>query len=223
MHLAISPLSYYLYAMPLFKEWNIGATGRGAIWKIEEDEEFFLVQTGMARPDIKSEKRRIEHLAGRYLLNFVEEEFPIHHIAKDEHDKPRLPDDRFRFSISHSWPYVAVAVDTDEDAGIDIQTWHPRIETIKDKFLSTEEQDTMCHKPEYYTLAWCAKEAAYKWNGRRGVDFKEHLPIASFSTNLDINIYIKSNKVPQMIFTKNFITPDFACSYVDNVLDWAIY
>lgn len=27
------------------------------------------------------------------------------------------------------------------------------------------------------TAAWSAKEAAYKWNGRRGVDFIEHLPI----------------------------------------------
>lgn len=208
--------------MPLLSEWDIGATGRGAIWKIEEPESFFTAHTGLT-PDIKNEKRRIEHMAARYLLTHVEAEFPIHSIRKDQHDKPRIPENEFHFSISHSWPYIAVAVDTEEEAGIDIQTWHPRIENIKDKFLSPDEQETMCHDPKYYTLAWCAKEAVYKWNGRRGIDFKEHLPITYFSTSQEINIYIKLNKIPQMVFTKNFITPDFACSYVDAVREWAIY
>lgn len=209
--------------MPLLKEWNIGTDGRGAIWKIEEEEAFFADHTRMLLPDIKNDKRRIEHIAGRYLLQHVEAEFPIHSIGKDEHDKPRIPNDEFHFSISHSWPYVAVAVDPVYEAGIDIQTWHPRIGQIAGKFLSAEEQETMCHDNRYYTLAWCAKEAVYKWNGRRGIDFKEHLPITYFSTALEINIYIKLNKIPQMIFTKNLIMPDFACSYVDGVQDWAIY
>jgi len=216
-------LQHYLYTMPLLKEWNIGATGRGAIWKIEEPESFFLERTGMQLPEIKAEKRRVERMAGRFLLMQVEAEFPIHTITKDEHDKPRIPENAFHFSISHSWPYVAVAVDTDSEAGIDIQTWTPQIERIKDKFLSPAEQEDLCHDLKYYTLGWCAKEAVYKWMGRRGIDFKQHMPIAYFSTSLDINIYIQQNKISQMVFTKNFITADFACSYVDNAIDWAIY
>lgn len=208
--------------MPLLKEWNIGDYGRGAIWKVEEDEAFFAGKTGIVS-DIKNDKRRIEYLAGRYLLQFVEAEFPLHAINKDEHDKPRIPENQFHFSISHSWPYIAVAVDPVDEAGIDIQTWHPRITDIKDKYLSADEQETMCQDPKYFLLAWCAKEAVYKWHGRRGIDFKIQLPIAYFSTSLDINIYVHLSEMPEMVFTKNFIEDDFACSYVEGAQPWAIY
>ena len=81
----------------------------------------------------------------------------------------------------------------------------------------------LVHDIQYFTLAWCAKESAYKWHGKDGVEFIEELPIVYFSRNLDINIYFQLNKMPQMIFIKSFMTDDFACTYVDNVQDWAIY
>ena len=208
--------------MPLLQEWNIGDFGKAAIWKVEEPESFFAEHTGIIS-DISHEKRRIEHLAGRFLLKHVEAEFPLAAISKDEHDKPRLPENEFFFSISHSWPYIAVVVDPVNEAGIDIQTWHAKIERIKDKYLSTDEQDMLLYDPKYYTIAWCAKEAAYKWNGKRGIEFIEQLPILYFSKDLDMNIYFKANKIPQMIFMKSFINTDFACSYVEKAQDWEIY
>src|ERR1035437_1747349 len=108
--------------MPLYKEWNVGDDGVAAIWKIEEPESFFKERTGL-ESGIKNEKRRIEYLAGRFLLKHLEEEFPLHTIQKDEHDKPRIDNNHFFFSISHSWPYIAVVVDPLSEAGIDIQTW----------------------------------------------------------------------------------------------------
>jgi len=211
--------------MPLIKEWNIGAHGLAAIWKVEEDEAFFREQTGLA-PDIKNERRRIEHLAGRYLLKHLEEDFPLHAIAKDEHDKPRIDRDEYFFSISHSWPYIAAVIDPLAEAGIDIQTWHPRIGDIKHKFLSADEQGLFNDETELLTLAWTAKEAVYKWNGKRGVDFIEHLPIEQFynvKDKYEMVIYFKLKKMPQMVFVENLITTDFACSYVYKAQDWAIY
>ena len=208
--------------MPLLKEWTIGDHGKAAIWKVEEPEVFFTEHTGI-QSDINNERRRMEHLAGRFLLKHIEAEFPLASIRKDEHDKPRLPDNEFFFSISHSWPYIAVVVDPVNEAGIDIQTWHPKIERIRHKYLSGDEQEMLLHDPKYFTLAWCAKEAAYKWHGRRGIEFIEQLPILYFSRDLDMNIYFKVKKMPQMIFMKSFINIDFACSYVENVQDWEIY
>jgi phosphopantetheinyl transferase len=211
--------------MPLFKEWETGTYGRAAIWKIEEPEEFFMEHTGV-QTDLKNERRRIEHLAGRFLLKYLEAEFPLHGIAKDEHDKPRLAGDEFFFSISHSWPYVAAIVDVREEAGIDIQTWHPRVADIKHKYLSEEEQELLKDDDRFLTLAWSAKEAAYKWNGRRAVDFIKHLPIETVrerGDHYDIVIYSKANIVPKMIFIENIITIDFTCSYVMGAQDWAIY
>ncbi len=211
--------------MPLLKEWNIGNHGRGVIWKIEEPEAFFREQVSV-ETDISNERRRTEHLAGRFLLKFLDAEFPLHQIVKDEHDKPRLPDEFYFFSISHSWPYVAAVIDPIEEAGIDIQTYHPNIGNIQHKYLSAEEQLLFDNDPKLLTLAWSAKEAVYKWNGKRGVDFIGHLPIDVFDNNTpkkNIIIYFKSKKMPKMVLVENVITDEFTCTYVSHAQDWAIY
>jgi len=208
--------------MPLYKEWETGEDGRAAIWKMDEPESYFIEQTGLTST-IKNDKRRIEHLAGRFLLQHLVPGFPLHEIEKDEHEKPRIKDNAHYFSISHSWPYVAVQIDPDNDAGIDIQTWHPGIENIKHKYLSDEEQQMLRNDPRLFTLAWCAKEAVYKWNGRRGIEFIEELPIVHLGKDNDINIFLKTKKIPQMIYLESIINADFACAYVDRAQDWAIY
>ena len=162
--------------MPLYKEWKSDEYSLSAIWKIEEPESFFVERTGMAS-DIKNDKRRIERLAGRFLLRHLKEDFPLFNIHPDEHDKPRVDDNFYYFSISHSWPYVAAMVSPDVEAGVDIQVWHPNIERIQHKFLSEEELLFTQNNSKLTTLAWCAKEAAYKWQGRRGVEFLDHLII----------------------------------------------
>ena len=211
--------------MSLYKEWKVGDHGLAAIWKVEEPESFFMERTGMVS-DLKLEKRRIEFLAGRFLLKHLEADFPLHDIRKDEHDKPRLENNAYFFSISHSWPYIAAVIDPYDEAGIDIQTWHPRIADIQHKFLSPEEQILFQNDPKLMTLAWSAKEAVYKWNGKRGVDFIEHLPIEVFhniSPNYHMTIYFKSKIMPRMVSIENLINTDFTCSYVTNSQDWAIY
>ncbi len=209
--------------MPLFKEWTINNNALAAIWKIEESEEFFSSNTGI-ESNIKNEKRRVEHLAGRYLLKHLVEDFPLMSIGKDEHDKPRIEDNEYYFSISHSWPYVAAMIDPHNEAGIDIQTWHHNIGRIQDKFLSEAEQK-LFHNEQLITLAWCAKEAAYKWNGKRGVDFIEHLPIEYFDNNpenYEMTIFFKLSELPQVIQLNGLIHSDFACSFVINSQVWVI-
>ncbi len=202
--------------MPLFKAWNIGSHGLAAIWQVAEDEAFFVAGTGL-QPDIRNDKRRIEHLAGRYLLRQLQHDFPVHRIVKDMHDKPRLETGDFYFSVSHSWPYIAAVIDPHSETGIDIQTYHPRIAAIQHKYLSAAEQLFFGGDPQLLTLAWCAKESVYKWNGKRGVDFIQHLPISSFAAAADeylLTINCGANETQQEVSTRNFITPDFACSYI---------
>jgi phosphopantetheinyl transferase len=211
--------------MPLYKEWKIGDHGLAAIWKIEEPESFFKDHTGI-ESHIKNEKRRTEHLAGRFLLKHLEKDFPLLHISKDEHDKPRVTDNLFYFSISHSWPYVAAVINTHNEAGIDIQTWHKDIRKIQYKFLSPAEQQMFGDDQKLITLAWSSKEAAYKWNGKRGVDFIEHLPIDFFNSKdnfFEMTIFFKSSIKPQIIQLESMLHEDFACSYVINAQDWIIY
>lgn len=211
--------------MPLFREWTTDNDGLAAIWKIEEHENFFIEKTGISS-DIKNEKRRLEHIAARFLLKHLEADFPLMGIQKDEYNKPRVDGDAFYFSISHSWPYVAVIISKDEEVGIDIETWHPRIHDIQSKFLSTEEQEMCEDNRELITMAWSAKEASYKWAGRIGIDFKEHLPLTYFNKkddNYNITIFYKATSPPQMISLKGFIYEDFCCVYVIAAQPWAIY
>lgn len=173
----------------LYQEWEPKPHALAAIWHIEEEEAFFGDKTGLIS-QIKHPRKRLEHLCGRFLLQHLRQDFPLHHIAPDEHDKPRLPENRFYFSISHSYPYVAALISEQEECGIDIQVWKDSMEGVAHMFLSDEEQQ-LCRPgaaqglpaaqdpadARLLTLAWCAKEAAYKWNGRRGADFIGQLPI----------------------------------------------
>lgn len=61
--------------MPLFREWSSDKYSLAAIWKIEEPESFFTERTGITS-DIKNEKRRMERLAGRFLLKYLKNDFP---------------------------------------------------------------------------------------------------------------------------------------------------
>lgn len=205
-------LLFYLWLMPLLKEWTKDTFDKYAIWKIEESESFFAEKTGL-NPQISSERKKLEHLAGRFLLKHLEPQFPLDLIQKDDHDKPRLPKNELRFSISHSFPYVAVTLSPHKECGIDIQIWHPRMLSLQKKFLSVEEQDFFANDPKLVTLAWCIKEAAYKWQGMRGVEFIEHMPIHSFdelTNEAEINMILCNQKIK----TSGIISENFAFSHV---------
>ena len=166
--------------MPLLQEWTDDHGATTAIWQITEPEDFFARATGLSS-NIKHPKRRIEFLAGRYLLQHIEEDIQLHHIYKDEHDKPQLPDNSLHFSLSHSSPFIAATISPHQQCGIDIQTPHPRILSLAPKFISGQEAFFFNNDPDLITLAWTAKEAAYKWLGRRGVDFIRDLKMEQFS------------------------------------------
>jgi 4'-phosphopantetheinyl transferase len=205
--------------MPLLRKWETDrGTGLAAIWKVEEDESFFTHRVDVPTA-IKNEKRRVEHLAGRYLLKYLYPHFPLAAIAPDAEAKPRLPGNALYFSISHSWPYVAVVVDERHEAGIDIQTWHPRIADISHKFLSPQEADLVGPDPQMLTLAWAAKEAAYKWNGRRGMEFIEDLPIQTFYGSGYTQITLLCHNMGQVAALKLYtlMEPDFALCMVSDV------
>ena len=205
--------------MPLYQRWKINDHAEAAIWRVTEDLLFFEEATGL-RSEINNIKRRTEHLAGRYLLQSLVPGLDLGQVQIDEFGKPFLPRGEVHFSVSHSWPWVAVVADRVVPAGIDIQTWHPRIAEIQHKYLSDEEQNLLVGPDEErITLAWCAKESVYKWHGKKGIEFIEQLPIQKFSHEplLCIEILITLNAMPQNIVLNSIINTDFACVYVAEV------
>jgi len=57
-----------------------------------------------------------------------------------------------------------------------------KIKSIKHKFLSDVElaQKQIGDNTHGLYVAWCAKEAIYKWNGKKGLEFKQHIHIKPF-------------------------------------------
>ena len=162
--------------MPIFKELIINEHAKAAIWKVEEEESFFTAQTGLTS-DKKNEVKRKEHLAGRFLLKHLMPEFELEKIVISPLGKPYLIEEPLHFSITHSFPYIGVAINFEKEIGIDVQTIQERIHRIQYKFLSEQEQLLCEDKTGKITLAWTSKEAAFKRYGLGAVDFIEHMPI----------------------------------------------
>jgi phosphopantetheinyl transferase len=170
--------------MPLFYQHNINASTRLAVWHITEDEDFFMEKV-VIKKEITHPHKRLQHLAGRYLLGLLFPDFPLHLIEIAESRKPLLTDGRFHFSISHCGTYAGVIVSENRTVGIDVELVTPRIELVKNKFLNESEMalaesfeaGLSMTRYQLLTLFWSSKEAIFKWYGKGKVDFKKNMII----------------------------------------------
>ena len=168
--------------MPIFFQHQINESTRLGIWKIEETEEFFLSNVPL-RQQVTHPLKRLQHLAGRFLLQFLYPGFPYELIRIADTRKPYLPNDQYQFSISHCGDYAAAIVSSQQRVGVDIEITSEKAEKIKNKFLTPNEQLIFSLMPgdvtgpQLSTLLWCAKESVYKWFGDGGVDFRKHIQL----------------------------------------------
>src|SRR3954462_10941207 len=112
--------------MPVFFQQQINDTTRLGIWKIEETESFFKENVPLHR-DITHPHKRLQHLAGRFLLQFLAPDFPYDLIRIAETRKPFLSNDAYHFSISHCGDYAAAIVSRDSRVGIDVELVRPLV------------------------------------------------------------------------------------------------
>jgi phosphopantetheinyl transferase len=179
--------------MPIFFQHQINDTTRLGIWKIEETEEFFQSNVPQHR-DVTHPQKRLQHLAGRFLLQYLFPGFPYQLVEIAETRKPYLPGEQYHFSISHCGDYAAAIVSKNYRCGVDIETPTEKIFRVKNKFLSNQELDLFGEmNMNQLTLLWSVKEAVFKWYGEGSVDFREHIHL---SKPIDMNQYIP------VVFTK---------------------
>ncbi len=166
--------------MPLVYQQNINESTRMGVWHITEEEIFFQKQV-MLPASITHPHKRLQHLAGRYLLPELFEGFPLNLVKIADTKKPYLPDEAYHFSISHCSDYAAVIASKTNRVGVDIEVMSDKVEKIKDKFLSAPEQQMLTSNAQYntqlLTVAWSIKETIFKWYGLGKVDFKDHMHI----------------------------------------------
>ena len=170
--------------MPLVYEQQINHATKIGVWHITEEENFFLEHVPLQR-SITHPHKRLQHLAGRYLLRELFPEFPLSLIIIADTRKPFLEDDAFHFSISHCGNYAAAIVSTQNRVGVDIEIPHPKIEKIQHKFLSEKEKNILSttdgNTIKMLTMAWSIKEAMFKWYGSGQVDFIEDMNISAIN------------------------------------------
>ena len=184
--------------MPLFFSQQIDEHTKLAVWQITEQADFFMEKVPLSR-SITNPHKRLQHLAGRYLLQWLFPDFPIHLIQIADTRKPFLANETHHFSITHSGNYAAAIVSTNRQVGIDIELHTERIHRVSHKFLNEYEEQIAPPKPSIYpTLIWSVKEAMYKWNSLGEIDFQEHLQITKTPESLNssgmIDAYISKPK-----------------------------
>lgn len=167
--------------MPVFFQQQINETTRLGVWKIEETEEFFKGNVPVHR-DVTHPHKRLQHLAGRFLLQFLFPDFPYELIQVADTRKPFLKDEQYHFSISHCGDYAAAIVSRKQRVGIDVELVTEKISRIKDKYLHEDEQvlfgiTETAPDLQLLTVLWSAKESVFKWYGNGNVDFKKHIQL----------------------------------------------
>jgi phosphopantetheinyl transferase len=166
--------------MPLIHHHQINSATKIGVWHITEAENFFLQKVGLQR-SITHPHKRLQHLAGRYILQVLFPHFPTALIEIADTRKPFLANEAYHFSISHCGDYAAAIVSTKNRVGVDIEIPHPKVERIQHKFVSEAEQNLLSKIDfeDKLTMVWGIKEAIFKWYGVGEVDFKKHIQIQS--------------------------------------------
>jgi len=185
-----------IQSLPLFYTHTINATTKLAIWHIAEPDDFFLDKVPVSRL-ITHPHKRLQHLAGRYLLQYLFPGFPLSLIQIADTRKPYLQDESHHFSISHCSDYAAAIVSTTDRVGIDIEVPAERIRKIQHKYLTEQEAALLTQHSgdaalepsmQQLTLAWSAKESMFKWYGLGEVDFRQHMHIKTIDRTEAIGV-----------------------------------
>lgn len=174
--------------MPVVFNKNIDDDTILAVWKIEESEAELVSGLQLKQHELdfisslNNGKRLLHWLSTRLLLRTMLNTAEYIDCRMDEHGKPYLVDLDYHISLSHSYDYAAVIIGKKKKVGVDIELIKHKIKGIRHKFLSDVElaQKQIGDNINGLYVCWCAKEAIYKWNGRKGLEFKQDMHIKPF-------------------------------------------
>jgi 4'-phosphopantetheinyl transferase len=176
--------------MPFYKHNILIPSSSIHIWKIEEDDNYFVQNMPWHQKQLDwletiHPLKKIEYLASRYLIYKITGKLDSH-LFKDEAGKLHLEDSNKNLSISHSDEWVGLAL-SERIIGFDLQKTSINIKKISKRFLNEEEYDIFNSQndDQLLIIAWTIKEAVYKAHGKKGIHFAEQiiLDLSAFDTN----------------------------------------
>jgi len=203
----------------LLRKKNIANGAIIACWKVEESVEELLLMLGNDEEitqqisQFGSEKRKLEFLATRVLLNVVLDDEKK--IAYFPSGAPYLTDKSFNISIAHTGIYVTIILHPTKKVGIDIEKISDKVVRVKHKFLSENEINFVENSLEktHLTLLWCAKEALYKIIDTEIIDFVADLRVTPFQPYLEGEIQATETCTPQQkeYILHYIVEPEICC------------
>jgi len=160
---------------------NIDNDTTYAVWHITESADELRPAICLREDEEKlygefvAESRKKQWLAYRILVRDLLKplDYPVEY---DPVGRPYLAGSDFHISVTHSGDLAAVIISR-RKVGIDLEQVRSRIEKVRHRFINDTElgmikEDTAL---EQMTLVWCAKEALYKYFGKRALDFRDHM------------------------------------------------
>jgi phosphopantetheinyl transferase len=166
------------------------------IWEIEEEENTLisLLPKGINLSEleqVKHERRRMEWLSARVLALSLAKKIgiEIETFYKDEYGKPYLLNNQFFISISHAKQYAVVILQKDKPVGIDIEIQSEKVSRSISRVCKSEEIEQIGNDERRATIFWCAKEALYKYYGKKKLDFKKDIHVQLVNEHLSGKIF----------------------------------
>ena len=176
--------------MPLFQTIQHDETTRILVWEITESFDELIKnvvlkeKTQLRLNGMKSQMHQRAFLSVRMLIQ--EMGYTDKNLHYDEFGKPYLDCHNY-ISITHSHNFAAIII-SDETVGIDMELQREKIIRIADKFTDYERSYLEPSIEEYVkklTVIWGAKEAIFKIRNEKGISFKDHINVDSFSLEED--------------------------------------
>ena len=174
--------------MPLYRDFS-DHNATILLWKYDEKEDLdpkvLLEEENYEKVKDYHPTKLKELLLVRKILKSV---LPGHKILYNGRE-PYLEPRDFEISITHSFPFAALAISKNK-VGIDIEPFNPKIIKIRHKFLNDEEADFIEERKEtaYLTVIWSLKESLYKIHHSNYWSLKKHYEVKPFSLDFPFNI-----------------------------------
>jgi phosphopantetheinyl transferase len=137
----------------------------------------FSIDLDKNQSEVLAERRQHEKAAFNLLLHNVLG--PFVRILKTASGRPYLLGSEWQISISHSQKRLVMQLTKDLSPGIDTELCRSKLKSIRQRFVSGDEEalieQLQCNELQALCMIWAAKEAVYKSADTKGISFKENL------------------------------------------------
>lgn len=202
--------------MPLFKVYS-ERDYEVFVCKYEEgeifDKEHLIERENLEKFKSYQPKKLLEALMVRQMLS---QKLPNSKILYKENGEPYLDSGDFELSVSHSFPFAAIALSKNK-IGVDLESFKEKIIRVKDKFIQPDEQQFIPENQlvEYLTIIWSIKESLYKIHHSNYWSLKKHYEVRPFKLDDEyVSCRVYDDHFSDEFIAKIYLFENFVLSVV---------